>query len=101
MTTLVHLELQLDPRKTDTEVAELLQEVLSATRAFPGNLDLEVVVDDADPTRLLVIETWAAASDHDAYVAWRGTPEGTSRLGELLAAPRVKRTFTRRIPLAL
>lgn len=99
MTTLVHLELQLDPTKTEAEVADVIQQTLIATRAFPGNLALEVVVDDADPTRLLVIETWAAASDHDAYAAWRQTPEGKSRLGEVLAAPGVKRTFTRRIPL--
>lgn len=99
MTTLVHLELQLNPDKTEAEVAEILQETLVATRAFPGNLDLEIVVDDADATRLIVIETWAAASDHDAYAAWRKTPEGANRLGSVLAAPGVKRTFTKRIPL--
>lgn len=100
MTTLVHLELLLDPTKSEAEVAAVVQETLIATRAYPGNLALEVVIDDADPLKVLVIETWATAADHDAYVAWRATPEGTNNLGSVLSAPRVKRTFTRRIPLS-
>lgn len=101
MTALVLLELKLDPLKTEAEVAEVLQETLIATRAFRGNLDLDVVVDDADPTKLIIVETWTEASDHDAYVAWRATPEGQHRLATILAAPGVKRTFSKSIPLEL
>jgi len=99
MTAIVHLDLHLDPAALHT-VPALLNEVLAATRAWPGNEGLEVIVDDADPAHVIVVEQWATAADHDAYAAWRTTPEGASRLGEALAAPPVKTTFSGRIPLA-
>lgn len=99
MTAVVHLDLRLDPEALDT-VPALLNEVLTATRAWPGNEGLEVIVDDADPAHVIVVELWASAADHDAYAAWRTTPEGVSRLGEVLAAPAVKTVFSGSIPLA-
>jgi quinol monooxygenase YgiN len=98
MTAIVHLDLQLDPAALEA-VPALLNEVLAATRAWPGNEGLEVIVDDADPAHVIVVEHWATAADHDAYAAWRTTPEGASRLGEVLAAPGVKTVFSGRIPL--
>lgn len=100
MTTTVLLELQLDPAKLDIAPA-LMSETLAATRAWPGNEGLEVLVDDADPTRVIIVELWATTEDHDAYAAWRTTPEGAGRLGELIAGPRVKRIFSEKIELAL
>jgi quinol monooxygenase YgiN len=100
MSTTVHLEIQVDETRLG-DVADVLAETLQATRAFAGNEGLEVLVDDADPTRMIVVEQWASTADHDAYVAWRATPEGTARLGEVLAAPPVTRVFSGRIALAL
>ncbi|MBX0299228.1 antibiotic biosynthesis monooxygenase [Cryobacterium sp. 1639] len=100
MTAVVHLDLHLDPAALET-VPALLTEVLTATRAWPGNEGLEVIVDDADPAHVIVVELWATAADHEAYAAWRTTPEGVSRLGEVLAAPPVKTIFSERIPLGL
>ena len=100
MTATVHLDLHLDPAALHT-VPALLNEVLAATRAWPGNEGLEVIVDDADPAHVIVVEQWATAADHDAYAAWRTTPEGASRLAEVLVAPPVKTVFSERIPLAL
>lgn len=82
-------------------VERAIRETLAQTAARTGNESLEVLVDDADPTRLVVLERWATAADHDAYVAWRATPEGAAEaLGAVLAAPPVTRTFGRTIPLA-
>lgn len=100
MATTVHLELQLDPARLDDAPA-IINETLVATRAFPGNEGLEVIVDDADPAHLIVVELWASTADHDAYAAWRATPEGGHRLGELLAAPPVKRVYSTSLPLSL
>lgn len=100
MTTIVHLDLHLDPAVLDT-VPGLLTEVLAATRAWPGNEGLEVIVDDADPAHIIVVEHWTQASDHEAYAAWRTTPEGVSRLGEVVVAPPVKTIFSGRIALGL
>ena len=98
MTAIVHLTLQLNPAKLDI-VPGILNETLAATRAWPGNEGLEVIVDDADPAHIIVVEQWATAEDHDAYAAWRTTPEGVSRLGEVVAAVPVKTIFSERIPL--
>jgi quinol monooxygenase YgiN len=98
MTAIVHLDLRLNPAKLDI-VPGILNETLVATRAWPGNEDLEVLVDDADPAHIIVVEQWATAADHDAYSAWRTTPEGVSRLGEVVAAVPVKTIFSERIPL--
>jgi quinol monooxygenase YgiN len=100
MSAIVHLDLRLAPAALET-VPALLNEVLTATRAWPGNEGLEIIVDDADPAHVIVVEHWASAADHDAYAAWRTTPEGASRLGEVLAAPPVKTVFSGRIALGV
>ena len=98
MGTLVHLDLQLDPSRLE-EGRQVLVETLEATRAWPGNEGLQVVVDDTDPTHLLAVEHWAETADHDAYAAWRATPEGRSRLGEVVVAPPTKTVFSTSLPL--
>jgi len=98
MTVLLEVQLRSDVSPEDTEAA--IRETLAQTRAFTGNESLEVLVDDADATRVVVVERWTTAADHDAYVAWRGTPEGAaSALGAVIAAPPVTRTFDRSIAL--
>ncbi|UZJ26244.1 antibiotic biosynthesis monooxygenase [Rhodococcus antarcticus] len=98
MTTIVHLELQLDAGRLE-EAATVIRETLEATRAWPGNEGLEVIVDDADPARVVVVEQWASTADHDAYAAWRLTPEGAHQLAEIVVARPVKTIYSRRIPL--
>ena len=98
MTTIVHLELQLDPARLD-EAAGVIRETLEATRAWPGNEGLEVIVDDADPARVIVVEQWASTADHAAYAAWRLTPEGAHHLSEVVVARPVKTIYSGRIPL--
>lgn len=68
---------------------EALGAILRDTRAFPGNEGIEVLVDDADPAHILVVEHWASVERDDAYRAWRDTPEGASNLGALLASKPV------------
>ncbi len=98
MSTLVHLDLHLDPDRIE-QGRQVLLETLAATRAWPGVEGLAVVVDDADPAHLLVVEHWTRTADHDAYAAWRATPEGRSRLGEVVVAPPTKTVFSESLPL--
>lgn len=100
MSTTVHLELQLDPAQL-AHAPAIINETLVATRAFPGNEGLEVIIDDADPAHMIVVETWATTADHDAYAAWRATPEGKHRLGDIVAAPPVKKIYSTSVPLTL
>lgn len=75
----------------------IIEQVLTATRAFAGNLGVEVLVDTADPAHFVAVETWESLAHDDAYRAWRATPEGGSALGSILAnAP----TLTRFEPVA-
>ena len=96
--TIVHLELQLDPARLD-EGARVIDETLKATRAFPGNEGLEAIVDDADPSRVVIVEHWATTADHDAYAAWRATPEGAHDLAEVVVARPVKTVYSTSLPL--
>lgn len=100
MSTTVFLEVQLRDGLTTEAIESAVRETLAQTAAFPGNESLEVLVDDADASRLVVLERWASAAAHDAYVAWRATPEGAAEaLGAILAEPPVTRTFDHGIAL--
>lgn len=80
------LELQLRPEAV-AEAPGVLAETLVATRAFPGCRGVEVTVDVADATHVVVVEAWESLEADDAYRAWRATPDGASELRRLLAAP--------------
>lgn len=100
MTMTVFLEVRLRDDLPATTIESAIRETLAQTRAFTGNESLEVLVDDDDATRLVVLERWTTAADHDAYVAWRATPEGKAEaLAAILAEPPVTRTFDRTIGL--
>jgi quinol monooxygenase YgiN len=87
------LDLQLKAESLDSAPA-ILRATLTGTRAFPGCLSVTVLNDSADPTHVVLYETWESI-DHDrAYRAWRATPEGASELGTLLAAPPTLTLFT-------
>jgi quinol monooxygenase YgiN len=86
------LELQIKPEALSS-VEELLRTVLADTRARPGCLGVEVLVDTADPAHITVRELWESLEHDNAYRAWRATPEGTSPLGTVVAAPPVLTRF--------
>ena len=98
MSAVVHLEMHLDPTRLD-EAEKVIVETLKATREWPGNQGLEVIVDDADPAHVIVVEQWENTAAHDAYAAWRLTPEGANKLGEVVTAKPVKTVFSGRIDL--
>ena len=86
-----HLDLTLKAEALPT-APTVLREILSATRAFPGCLGVDVLVDSNDPAHVLVVEQWASLERDSAYRAWRAG-EGASALGDLLAAPPVLTHF--------
>ncbi|TNM60162.1 antibiotic biosynthesis monooxygenase [Streptomyces sp. NP160] len=90
------LELTLSPEAAADPAAAhaVITETLAATRAFDGCLGCDVLVDVDDPARLVVHERWESLAHDDAYRAWRRTPEGASRLGEVLAGPPQLTRFT-------
>jgi quinol monooxygenase YgiN len=68
--------------------------VLVATRVFDGNLGVDVLVDETDPTHIVLDQSWESFAHDDAYREWRATPEGASQLGTVLSGPPSLVRFT-------
>jgi quinol monooxygenase YgiN len=84
MTVKAVLELKLNP-DTLEEARGVLKKVLDETRAFDGSVGVETLVDQGDPTHLIIIEEWQSAEHDAAYRTFRAGPGATSELGPLLA----------------
>jgi quinol monooxygenase YgiN len=94
MAITVLLDVQLKPDSLDEAYAGV-HETLEETRAFAGAISLDVLIDETDPSKVVVIEIWESAAAHDAYTAWRATKEGAPRkLIAVLAGAPVTRVFT-------
>jgi heme oxygenase (mycobilin-producing) len=87
------LDLQLKPESLES-APQTLHATLTVTRAFAGCLNVTVLNDTADPTHVVVYETWESVEHDRAYRAWRASAEGASDLGPLLAAPPGLTRFT-------
>lgn len=85
MTVTATLELSVRPESADDALV-VIHEVLEATRAFAGNLGVDVLVDAANPLRIVLLERWVSIEADSAYRAWRAG-DGTSNLGSILADP--------------
>ena len=87
ITAILDLQLKADSLATAHEV---LHATLADTRAFPGCLDVTVLVDSDDPAHVVLYETWESIEHDKAYRVWRASPEGRSKLGSILAtAPKL------------
>lgn len=85
------LDLQLKAESLEAAPG-ILHKTLTGTRAFPGCLEVTVLVDSDDPAHVVLYEAWESIERDQAYRAWRATPEGASDLGSILAAaPKLSR----------
>ncbi len=91
ITAILDLQLKTDSLETAHEV---IHTTLTATRAFPGCLDVTVLVDSDDPAHVVLYETWESIEHDRAYRAWRASPEGTSELRSIVAAAPKLSLFT-------
>ena len=88
-TAILDLRLKADSLETAHKV---IHATLTDTRAFPGCLDVTVLVDSDDPAHVVVYEIWESIEHDRAYRAWRASAEGASALGSILAtAPKLSR----------
>ncbi len=78
------LELRFKPELLD-DARTVLKRVLEETRAFDGNLGVDVLVDADDPSHWVAYETWESKEHDDAYRAFRAGPGAITDLGPLLA----------------
>lgn len=79
------LEFRFKPEILD-QVQGALSRTLAVTREFAGCQRIDVLVDDSDPSRYLLVEVWDSMEHDAAYRAFRATPDGASELGPMLAA---------------
>lgn len=82
------LEFRFKPEAVD-QVPDALTRTLAVTRQFDGCHRIDVLVDNEDPTRYLLVEVWESMEHDAAYREFRASPGGASELGPLLAAPPV------------
>ena len=82
------LEFRFKPEVLD-QVPDAMSRTLAVTRKFDGCQRVDVLVDDEDPSRYLLVEIWDSMEHDAAYREFRASPGGASELGTLLAAPPV------------
>ncbi len=69
--TLVMLaELELKPAKRE-KFLDFTVENLKICRAYPGNIEFDILIDEAQPNRILFYEVWESHEAQQAYMAWR------------------------------
>ncbi len=74
------------------QAEELVRRSLELARGFAGNLGVDVLVDQADETRWLLVERWESDEADSAYRDYRAEKGIRSELGPLLAgAPEVSK----------
>ncbi|KAA1380081.1 putative quinol monooxygenase [Aeromicrobium fastidiosum] len=88
MTIIATLDLRFDPARLD-EARALMHGVLDDTRAFDGNLGVDVLVDVNDPAHWVAYETWESPEHDAAYREFRAGPGAVAAMPPLLAAAPV------------
>ena len=93
MAVTVTLELRFKP---DDVAAgrELMGRALQDTRAFDGNLQTDVLVDEDDEAHWIIYELWDTVEHDEAYRRFRAGEGKLTQLPPLLAAPSVKTRYT-------
>ena len=88
----VILELRLKPEAVPA-ARDLMRRTLQVTRAFEGNLGIEVLVDQDDEAHWVIYELWDTVEHDEAYRRFRAGEGKVTELPPLLAAPSVKTRY--------
>lgn len=92
MSITVLLELKLKPESV-AATRELMGPVLEVTKAFAGNLGIDVLIDEDDEAHWIIYELWESVEHDEAYRAFRAGEGKIVDLPPLLAAPPVKTRY--------
>jgi quinol monooxygenase YgiN len=93
MPVTVILELKIKPECVST-ARDVFRRALTDTRAFPGNLGTDVLVDENDDGHWLISELWESVEADEAYRAFRAGEGTLTEVPALLSAPPVKTRYT-------
>ncbi len=92
MAVTVLLELKFKPEAVSA-ARDLMRRTLEATRAFEGNLQTDVLVNEDDEAHWIIYELWETVEHDEAYRAFRAGEGKIVELPPLLAAPPVKTRY--------
>lgn len=92
MPVTVILELKFRPAAVQA-ARDVMGRALQDTRAFAGNLQTDVLVDEDDDAHWLIYELWDTVEHDEAYRAFRAGEGRLTELPPLLAAPPVKTRY--------
>lgn len=93
MAVIVILELQFKPESAAAG-RELMSRTLEVTRAFDGNLQTDVWVDEDDEAHWLIYEVWESIEADEAYRRFRAGEGKVTELPPLLAGPPNKKRYS-------
>ena len=79
-------ELTIKPEKLE-EFLDYTVANLKVSRSWPGNIEFDILIDEANPTRVLFYEVWQSIEVQQAYMAWRAQAGDVSKLLSMLTAP--------------
>ena len=88
----VILELRLKPEAV-SEARDVMRQALKDTRAFDGDRDPEVFVDQDDEGHWIIYEVWESVEPDEAYREFRAGEGKITELPPLLSAPPVKTRY--------
>lgn len=77
-------ELTVKPDKV-AEFLDYTVENLALSRSYPGNIQFDILVDDAQPEKVTFYEVWESRDAQKAYMAWRVQAGDLTKLLSLLA----------------
>jgi quinol monooxygenase YgiN len=92
MPVTVLFELRIKPDAVPA-ARDLMHRTLEVTRAFDGNLGIEVLVDADDEAHWMMYQLWDTAEHDEAYRSFRAGEGKVTELPPLLAAPPVKTRY--------
>ncbi|MGE0386028.1 MAG: putative quinol monooxygenase [Gammaproteobacteria bacterium] len=92
MSAHIVFEMQFKPEAADG-FAAAMPGLLVETRQFEGCERVNVLRDQADPTRFVLVEQWRSKADYEKYLAWRQSTGMMDQLQNTLAAAPVLRYF--------
>lgn len=93
MPVTVILELKIKPESV-AQARDVFRRALVDTRAFPGNLGTDVLVDESDDGHWLIYELWESIEHDEAYRAFRAGEGKLTEVPALLSEPPVKSRYT-------
>jgi quinol monooxygenase YgiN len=92
MSVTVILELHLKPESVSA-ARDVMGRALQDTRAFDGNLQTDVLVDEENDAHWLIYEIWDTVEHDEAYRSFRAGDGKITELPPLLAEPPVKKRY--------